>query len=717
MFEKSTPASDRARRNMRAPITLLAAMLVLVGCTAKKSTPPPAATTAIATATEASGAETTTPTTGGPAPSALSAVTRREPLKMTDPGDGRPPITLFIDRTADQTTVNGTVAAPSGGGRFGVSVAAAPAFMKGSGYIGKDGRLWHDLSQKSPGQGKATDQSYPNGDRRITDPDGSTKTWRNDGSFDYVDKDGSWTHVNPDGGGSVEEPGGSRTEYQPEDNGDRTAKQFDKDGNLETQRRTDPEGNDVPIPDAPGSLDGDAPTDPLERSGESGPIPDDNTDGPTEPFGENGPKKPAGGTGEPHFETEDGAIVTSQRIGDFVLSNGITGRSLQARITPWNGSTSVSAITSLAVGFGADRLVVNADGSVSVNGSAAPTGLNMGYGADGGILGVYRDEAAGPVITVGVMFTDLSILWITPHGNPGVKWLNFVWQGSSATGQSKGILGIDDEVEANDLTGRDGTVAVSDDASGVDAFVRSWRVADGESMFATPFPTIAGIDAANLDAFPSASGAPTPGSMDQATIDAACSAVSSKLAKTACAYDLAKTGEKEFAAGAIAFDARFVGATARAGALKAFDIFQALRSRRPAAPTTTSSPTTLLTTPPTTPKGPGTMTLSAAERAGAKTVPADSDAFDATLIAGQVLVLRVEGTAGRQVGALNSNLSCVGDPYVGGGAGLALFDEGGSSLGPAVAACGELRLVTVTGAAVFLKLVGPATFDLRFDVL
>ena len=177
MFEKSTPASDRARRNMRAPITLLAAMLVLVGCTAKKSTPPPAATTAIATATEASGAETTTPTTGGPAPSALSAVTRREPLKMTDPGDGRPPITLFIDRTVDQTTVNGTVAAPSGGGRFGVSVAAAPAFMKGSGYIGKDGRLWHDLSQKSSGQGKTTDQSYPNGDHRITDPDESTKTW------------------------------------------------------------------------------------------------------------------------------------------------------------------------------------------------------------------------------------------------------------------------------------------------------------------------------------------------------------------------------------------------------------------------------------------------------------------------------------------------------------------------------------------------------------
>ena len=717
MIKTYEPFLPRTRRGSVLAIGIAASLVVLGGCGDKTKS---ANTTALAP----SSVDPTTEAVmaiDSAAPDSIvveaSKAKRKPPLMFVEPGEGRAPIELLLDAPA---------AAPSSGGRMSVSLSA-PILARGKGYIGADGRRWHDINKGKGGSGEqpagAGHKYYPNGDHEVRDADGTRNIWRADGSFDSIDPGGTWTHVNPDGTGSVSKPDGRRTDFNEESNGDTTRTDFDKDGNETGRKTTNAGGDDAPTPNSGDSIELDAPSDPMDNSGEavdldepSDPIAngpdagDDEGDEAPPPFGENPPNSPAGGTGEPHFQTENGVGITSQRIGDFVLSSGIEGRSLQARISPWNGSRTVSAISALAVGFGPDRLIIDVDGTATVNGEPAPNGTEMAYGGDGGIVGIYRDDAGGPATTVTAIFTDLSTLSITRHGSDGARWLNFVWQGSAPTNQSSGILGSDDTDPANDVTGRDGTVADTTSDAAVDTFVRSWRVTAGESMFVTPFPKTDGIaddSPQALDAFPFA-GDTAAGAMDQAAIDAACAKVSSSLAKRACTYDLAATGEMAFAESATAFDARIIGATSRAGAAKMFATFSALLRPKKAA-----------TVASTTPKSPGAMTLSSAEKSGAAELPLDTAGLKVTIGAGEVGVYKFTGTTGKKFGTINNNLECGNTPFTdsGGAGGSGLFDNGGASLSLAVAACSELGIVDVATDVVYLKLVGPAAFDLRLNII
>lgn len=588
------------------------------------------------------------------------------------PGTDQPPVSLFEELVA---------VAPSTGGRFAASISMAPAILaRGPVRIGPGGSGWKTIDRSTPsGGGKGKHSTYPNGSRDQEMPSESTHL-NGDGSVDSYSDDGWATHVEKNGEGWVEDPKGRRT-------------YFDEDGgqaDLDKGTYTDKDGKRTYFDEDGGSVEIPEPT--------YGPPPR---------------KDPSGGTGEPHYVTESGQLVSSQRIGDFVLSDAFPGRRIHARVLPWKNSKQVAAISALAVSVGSSTLVVQADGTVSVDGTAAPDGAAVAFGVDGddgGIVGVYRDETSGALMSITVMWSDLSTMWITAHGS-SARWLDFVFQGARTTGQTKGVLGSD----ASDvLNARDGTVVELASPDAVDSFVRSWRVgSDDEALFTTPFPLPASVESEGIDAFP------FPGEVvskvDEASLVAACGALT-EPARTTCRFDLSATGEMAFAEGAKDFAALTSTLSAQVASVGAAVKLGWLLGDG----STGDDRTTPTVQPPTTTGGSGPtkgqIVLTTDDRAGAGAVDANGG-IDETLAAGASKVFRFEASKGQRSYALSNNLSCPNVPFDGSTAGYAYFGSDGATLGSSRRACDDFPNVVVPGGTIYVKLVGPGPVSLDLNLV
>ncbi|MBJ2152184.1 hypothetical protein [Paracoccus sp. IB05] len=344
--------------------------------------------------------------------------------------------------------------------------------------------------------------------------DGSRDSWYrdNDGNIDrFFDMGDGWmSHYDPNGDIELSGPDGSR-EIEHADG---------------TRESIDPDGNRTIDLDPGGSWHG--------------------TIGPAGPDGAgNGGKGSASGIGEPHFLTFDGTGFSSQAVGEFVLATGVAGQELQARTQPWKGSLSVSAITGFAIRAGGVVIQVLADGSLRIDGALVGPGETLRYDLpDGGALGLWREgEEMKHVVLI---WPDLSTLWVDRHAG----YLDFSVQWRRADPSRRGLLGLEDGDAANDLTGRDGTVALAADAAQLAGFVDGWRVSDEESLFSYA------DDAGTADFTDLGFPYEAPAQMAADLAQSLCEGVSHPFLHEACLFDVAVTGEESFVRSASAAEKR-----------------------------------------------------------------------------------------------------------------------------------------------------------------
>ncbi len=111
-----------------------------------------------------------------------------------------------------------------------------------------------------------------------------------------------------------------------------------------------------------------------------------------------------------------------------------------------------------------------------------------------------------------------------------------------------GLLGREDGAPGNDLSLRGGGQADANDPAAVAAFVNDWRVSDEESLFSYP------DDQSTLDFtdanFPYAPAEET----HKALAESLCADLAHDFTRLACLFDVAVTGEADFAAAAATMD-------------------------------------------------------------------------------------------------------------------------------------------------------------------
>ncbi|MEO6629168.1 MAG: hypothetical protein ABIP03_11450, partial [Aquihabitans sp.] len=409
-------------------------------------------------------------------------------------------------------------------------------------------------------------------------------------------------------------------------------------------------------------------------------------------------KGPSGGIGEPHYLTEDGASITTQRLGEYVLSTGVEGQEIQARTEAWKKSPSAAAITALAFGVEGQRLTVDVDGTVRLDGEQAPEGQDLEFGfEEGGAAGLWRSDDTGPAETVVVVWPDLSTAWVTVHDG----WLSLRLQWRKATGERRGMLGSDDGNVDNDVATREGTVIGE---AGVDEAVTSWLLTDDETLF--DYEDGLTTNSYRDDEFPYQDQEP-----DLAAGDTACSKVPEGFAREACRYDVGLTGVSDWVGPASAFgDAVVADAGRRAAVASVAAAIKALgASAPPAGPTTTTGQGGGV-------GGGGKIALSAADRSGASDVAVDGSVTVA-LDAGETATYRLAVETASSVYALNNNLTCPNEPFKAGQAGYGYFDESGQVvIGPAQG-CDDSARAALPPGTYYLKLVGPGSFDLNLDLV
>ncbi|CAN7279257.1 VWD domain-containing protein [Mesorhizobium sp. LjRoot246] len=392
--------------------------------------------------------------------------------------------------------------------------------------LGTAGPGWHDIQHPPQSGGSGPSYGASPGGGKSQSGSGSTNVWNGDGSFDSWDKDGH-THLDPPG------PDGSLSGYtEPNNGGGKTSMSIDPDGgstawlpngNIEV---ADPDGGKIIYHHDDGSI---------ERISPGGERTID-LDPPPPPAG----KGASNGIGEPHFQTFDGTSFSTQAVGEFTLAHGISGQDLQVRFQPYRDSRSASAVTGLAARAGGAVVQILLDGSVLVDGAPAsdrsPTQYDL---PDGGAIGVWREN--GKLLHAVLVWPDLSTLWVSRHDG----YLNFSMQWRTSDAARQGLLGRDDRNPDNDLTGRDGVVAKPSDDNAVKSFVDSWRVTDEESLFSYD-------EAESTETFTDRN---FPYELPKLThrdlADVACVALTGVFARKACLFDVAATGNGDFAKSAL----------------------------------------------------------------------------------------------------------------------------------------------------------------------
>lgn len=602
----------------------------------------------------------------------------REFDPASPPGETRPPVTLRLtsDATAGDTNAgdtNGGDTNEAGADQIQSLVAKGPVKLTGSAAPG-----WHtiDRSPKSPPAG--SHRTYPGGTTQEWDadhPDSGITTYGPDGTIDTIYPDGSRTTVDPEG--RISDTAGTDGPFDPGD----TYDQYDSDG---SHIHIGPDGTFYEDPDGtrhhPDDGDGAVDIPPLKYGPPEGDAPG---------------KAPSGGIGEPHYLTEDGASITTQRLGEYVLSTGVEGQEVQARTQAWKKSPSAAAITALAFGVDGQRLTVDVDGTVRIDAEVAPDGADLEFGFDqGGAAGLWRAGDTGPADTVVVVWPDLSTAWVTVHDG----WLSLRLQWRDATGERRGVLGSDDDDVDNDVATRDGSVVGE---TGVEAAVTSWLLTDDETLFDYGD----GLTTASYrdDDFPYEDQEP-----DLASADEPCARVPEGFAREACRYDVGLTGVDDWVEPAAAFGEAVAGDAARRAAMVTIsEAVEALAGKRTGSGTTTT----------TTGRGGGRIALSAADRSGATDEAVDGSVKIDLDDAGETATYRLVLDDPAGVYAQSNDLTCPDEPFMAGRAGYAYFDESGRVVIGPTRACDDSDRADLLPGTYYLKLVGPGSFDLNLDLI
>ncbi|MCB1099597.1 MAG: VWD domain-containing protein [Verrucomicrobiae bacterium] len=251
-----------------------------------------------------------------------------------------------------------------------------------------------------------------------------------------------------------------------------------------------------------------------------------------------------GSRGDVHITTPDGLVYDYQGTGEFILCRSDDGKSmLQARQELWDQKPGVSVNTAAAILVDGQRLefYLKPKFRLFVNDveQAVPTALGT-QSFPGGVTlettSVWGNSSDHTVFSADGSFGARVIVRNGSHLDLGAARLS---------GQQKynGSVGNMDGDPRNDMTLRDGKKvdppASEDD---LNAFWDSWRVKEGESLFAdvkreTKQPT---------DAFPHVLAEIDPAKIAEAEKAAKAAGLTNPLAIREAAYDVAQTGSKVF---------------------------------------------------------------------------------------------------------------------------------------------------------------------------
>jgi hypothetical protein len=502
-------------------------------------------------------------------------------------------------------------------------------------------------------EGSRTIWDVTNGGSVTYDNEGATIDHNADGSVDITNEDGSGAHLNGPGA----DDGSIGYTFGPGGPDAGTTTQFDDGDSIELPP---PTYSDPPPESA----------DPTENLG--------TTDGglPFDGAGDAGSDKLASGSGDPHYLTRDGTGYSSQAVGEFVLATGTKGRQMQARHQRWNDSNYVSSITAIAFLVGETPIEVRLDGTVLMDGRAAPNHpMTQGEIPGGGVLGVWRSDSK--LVSVVVVWPDISVAWVSVNKT----WLDFHLQWRSAAPEQRGLLGSNDDDAANDLTDRNGKVASATNDTEVAAFVNSWRVTSEESLF-TYGPNETTATYTDLD-FPK-DNAPTA---HTALAEECCGSLPAGFAKEKCLYDVSVTGDRSFAPAYQNLYLRHQGAL-----LHATRASMAAKARA-------------------TKRGPALLTE--AERKSAAKVELGA-AFNETLKAGEskVFTFEFDDPNSTKLGLLSNQLA-PGAKYSPDAAAYALFDKDGKLIGEMKPATVDFPMTELEKGTHYLKIMGPGLVDMK----
>jgi hypothetical protein len=282
-------------------------------------------------------------------------------------------------------------------------------------------------------------------------------------------------------------------------------------------------------------------------------------------------EKPCGGSGssfgDPHLMTPDGFAYDFMAVGDFVLvksTDATEGFEIQSRFRPPDGAEEFSWNEAVAMRVGSDVVNVYAVGNglpeLMINGEdiAIEDGFSRRLTAGGAV------QVSGDTVTVS--WTDGTMLRVAPATWAPQKVLAFVetFIPAHRSGAVEGLLGDFDGDPNNDLRIRGGEVLTdpTEEELYLD-FRQSWRVVSGsaESLFFRDFenwdplfpPDAVGLDDLDPAAVASAE-----------TVCRAAGVVDPRIFE-ACAFDVALTGDDEWALVAAGIDPSIPSVTVAPG--------------------------------------------------------------------------------------------------------------------------------------------------------
>ena len=380
------------------------------------------------------------------------------------------------------------------------------------------------------------------------------------------------------------------------------------------------------------------------------------------------------GMGDPHYVSADGALVSTQKAGEFWAMDSTRGLRLQTRQEPWHGSRQVAGITAIAAGVGARRLgiYVLPQARVLLDGQPLDTGSAAFRQVDldgGGAVGVWSKH--GLPSEAAVVWPDGSHVFA--HLRDG--WIDFRYRiaGDADIAGQRGLLGSADGDADNDRTARDGTIARTDDA--LDAFLESWRIRADESLF--DYADGTGTDTYQRLDFPHAAAAPDAAALQAAAARCRDAGVTDAALQGACAFDLAVTGDEALLAS-----------------------HQAAQAQMQSRPRAVAHPASGL----------------APDIAHAQAIT-DEEWQRVTLDAGRSRTFAVDLAQNAKLVAHPESMECV-DDWDGMGAGWQWFDAQGRARSIARRACADLDGDEVGAGRYYIVVVaardgGPASFSFR----
>ncbi|OAX67022.1 hypothetical protein A6R71_16750 [Xanthomonas translucens pv. arrhenatheri] len=259
------------------------------------------------------------------------------------------------------------------------------------------------------------------------------------------------------------------------------------------------------------------------------------------PSGGQAPAGGAKGTGDPHYRLPGGQTLTTQQAGEFWLLDAPDGTRIQVRQSPWRQSRSVTAIAAVAAQVGTQRVHIDVDGRVLIDGKPvawARKFVQYPIGRDA-TLGLWGSRERPS--TVAILWTHGRILRVQLRSS----WLDLetTWAEGTRQEGERGLVGRASSTREGQLIGRAGEKGLLGDRDQANAFVSSWRIAEKESLFAYgPGQSFATFD---LRDFPFAPTQPTAAELEAGRKACAQAGVRPDRLE-ACAFDLAVTGDQGF---------------------------------------------------------------------------------------------------------------------------------------------------------------------------